>query len=174
MSPPRAAWVYGLVLPLMYLVVELSFCSQLIHTLGDDSQQDILSGLELSGRLISGVGLGLLLHRLVSARLPWPQPSAPRASLRVAVAAALPCAAAAAMAGTLHPLLPWLPLPQQLLPRTPWRTMLLPLAFPWSNQALVCCWAAVAVAVAAAAAAEHQQQQQLVALPCWVVGVGPS
>ncbi len=71
MSPPRAAWGYGLVLPLMYLVVELSFCSQLIHTLGDDSQQDILSGLELSGRLISGVGLGLLLHRAVSARLPW-------------------------------------------------------------------------------------------------------
>jgi len=71
-SPLRwASWVYGLVLPLVYLLVELSFCHQLIHTLGDASAQDVLSGLEFWGRLISGVGLGLLLQRLVGSRLPW-------------------------------------------------------------------------------------------------------
>ncbi len=66
-----ASWVYGLVLPLVYLLVELSFCNQLMHSLGDPSEPDILSRLEFWGRLISGVGLGLLLYRLVSARLPW-------------------------------------------------------------------------------------------------------
>ncbi len=65
------SWVYGLVLPLVYLLVELSFCNQLMHSLGDPSEPDILSGLEFWGRLISGVGLGLLLNRLVGARLPW-------------------------------------------------------------------------------------------------------
>lgn len=71
-SPPTwTSWLYGLALPLAYLVVELSFCNQLIHTLGDASPDEVLSGLEFWGRLISGVGLGILLHRLVSARLPW-------------------------------------------------------------------------------------------------------
>ncbi len=65
------SWMYGLALPVAYLVVELSFCNQLIHTLGDASPDDVLSGLEFWGRLISGVGLGILLHRLVRTRLPW-------------------------------------------------------------------------------------------------------
>jgi len=29
------SWIYGLLLPLVYLVVELSFSNELIHTLGD-------------------------------------------------------------------------------------------------------------------------------------------
>ena len=69
--PTWTSWLYGLALPLAYLIVELSFCNQLIHTLGDASPDEVLSGLEFWGRLISGVGLGILLHRLVSARLPW-------------------------------------------------------------------------------------------------------
>lgn len=71
-SPPTwTSWLYGLALPVAYLVVELSFCNQLIHTLGDASPDEVLNGLEFWGRVISGVGLGILLHRLVSARLPW-------------------------------------------------------------------------------------------------------
>ncbi len=71
-APPTwTSWLYGLALPVAYLVVELSFCNQLIHTLGDASPDDVLSGLEFWGRLISGVGLGILLHRLVSPALRW-------------------------------------------------------------------------------------------------------
>jgi hypothetical protein len=63
------AWVYGLVLPLAYLVVELSFCNQLLRTLGDHSPDDVLTGFEFWGRLISGFGLGILIHRIVAHRL---------------------------------------------------------------------------------------------------------
>jgi len=63
------AWIYGLVLPLAYLVVELSFCNQLLQTLGDDSTDDVLTGLEFWGRVISGFGLGILIHRVVASRL---------------------------------------------------------------------------------------------------------
>ncbi len=71
LSLSRASWVYGLALPLAYLLVELSFCNQVILSLGDPSEPDMLTRLEFWGRLISGVGLGLLLYRAVSARLPW-------------------------------------------------------------------------------------------------------
>lgn len=63
------AWIYGLVLPLAYLVVELSFCNQLLRTLGDHSADDVLTGLEFWGRVISGFGLGILIHRVVASRL---------------------------------------------------------------------------------------------------------
>ncbi len=63
------SWMYGLAWPAAYLVVELSFCNQLIKTLGEPSAQEALRGLEFWGRVISGVGLGILLHRLVSPRL---------------------------------------------------------------------------------------------------------
>lgn len=62
-------WIYGLVLPLAYLVVELSFCNQLLRTLGDHSPDDVLTGFEFWGRLISGFGLGILIHRIVASRL---------------------------------------------------------------------------------------------------------
>lgn len=65
----RAAWVYGLILPLAYLVVELSFCNQLIQTMGDHSPDDVLTGFEFWGRVISGFGLGILIHRLLSPHL---------------------------------------------------------------------------------------------------------
>lgn len=63
------AWAYGLVLPLVYWMVELSFTRQLLLTLGDHSPDDVLSGFEFWGRLISGCGLGVLLHRLIGPRL---------------------------------------------------------------------------------------------------------
>jgi len=64
------SWIYGLLLPLVYLVVELSFSNELIHTLGDHSPDDVLTGFEFWGRAISGCGLGLLIHRLIGPRLP--------------------------------------------------------------------------------------------------------
>ncbi len=65
----RAAWIYGLILPLAYLVVELSFCNQLVQTMGDHSPDDVLTGFEFWGRVISGFGLGILIHRFLSPRL---------------------------------------------------------------------------------------------------------
>ena len=69
-GPTAATWIYGLGLPLAYLVVELSFCNQLLRTLGDHSPDDVLSGFEFWGRVISGVGLGILIHRGLASRLP--------------------------------------------------------------------------------------------------------
>lgn len=69
-TPQGTQWIYGLALPLAYLVVELSFCNELIHTLGDHSPDDVLTGFEFWGRVISGFGLGIVIHRLVGPRLP--------------------------------------------------------------------------------------------------------
>ncbi len=52
------AWVYGLLLPLAYVVVELSFNDQLIRTLGDNVPDNALSGLDL--HTIRGYGRGRL------------------------------------------------------------------------------------------------------------------
>lgn len=67
LSPRSLA--YGLALPVAYLIVELAFNDQLLRTLGDTAPADVLSGLEFWGRVISGVGLGILLHRGLTSRL---------------------------------------------------------------------------------------------------------
>jgi len=67
LSPRSLA--YGLALPVAYLIVELAFNNQLLRTLGDIAPADVLSGLEFWGRVISGVGLGILLHRGLTSRL---------------------------------------------------------------------------------------------------------
>lgn len=69
-GPAPTAWIYGLGLPLAYLVVELSFGNQLLRTLGDQSPDDVLTGFEFWGRVISGFGLGILIHRALASRLP--------------------------------------------------------------------------------------------------------
>lgn len=66
---PARSLAYGLALPVAYLIVELAFNNQLLRTLGDTAPADVLSGLEFWGRVISGVGLGILLHRWLTSRI---------------------------------------------------------------------------------------------------------
>lgn len=63
------SWIYGFAFPLIYLVVEFSFCHQLLMVLGDGSPEDLLSGFEFWGRLTSGFGLGILIFRLLAYRI---------------------------------------------------------------------------------------------------------
>lgn len=65
---PFRAWVYGLAIPLVYLVVEFSLNHRLIEVLGETVTDEVLGDLEFWGRVISGLGLGLLVHRLLAAR----------------------------------------------------------------------------------------------------------
>lgn len=58
-------WVFSILIPTIYLIVELGFNYQLIDLSADTVQDDVLSGLEFWGRVISGVGLGLILFRLI-------------------------------------------------------------------------------------------------------------
>lgn len=62
-------WSYGFLLPLVYLVVEFSFNHQLVQVLDETLSNDILNGLELWGRLISGFGLGILCYRVLTFRI---------------------------------------------------------------------------------------------------------
>lgn len=62
-------WSYGFLLPLVYLIVEFSFNHQLVQVLDETVSNDILSGLELWGRLISGFGLGILCYRILTFRM---------------------------------------------------------------------------------------------------------
>lgn len=67
-SVPRHVWFYGLLIPLVYLIAEFSLNHHLIEVLDETVTDDILEGLEFWGRVISGLGLGLLLQRLLSFR----------------------------------------------------------------------------------------------------------
>ena len=57
-------WVFGALIPLVYLLAELSFHYQLINITAETVNDDTLSGLEFWGRVISGVGFGLTIYRL--------------------------------------------------------------------------------------------------------------
>lgn len=61
-------WLYGLVIPFIYLVVEFSFNHQLIMVLDETVTNATLENLEFWGRVIAGVGLGLVIHRLLARR----------------------------------------------------------------------------------------------------------
>jgi len=56
-------WIFGALIPLVYLVVELGFHYQLINITAETVNDDTLSGLEFWGRVISGVRLGLTICR---------------------------------------------------------------------------------------------------------------
>lgn len=62
-------WAYGFLLPLVYLIVEFSFNHQLVQVLDEIVSDDILNGFEFWGRLISGIGLGILLYRVLTFRV---------------------------------------------------------------------------------------------------------
>ncbi len=57
-------WIYGALIPAIYLIVELSFNHQLIEVSAETVGDDVLTGLEFWGRVISGVGLGLAIYKL--------------------------------------------------------------------------------------------------------------
>jgi hypothetical protein len=61
-------WVYGLLIPFIYLVVEFSFNHRLITALDETVSDAVLENLEFWGRLIAGVGLGLMIHRVLAKR----------------------------------------------------------------------------------------------------------
>ena len=61
-------WIFGALVPLVYLVIELGFHYQLVNITADTVNDDTLSGLEFWGRVISGVGLGLTIYRLSLAK----------------------------------------------------------------------------------------------------------
>jgi hypothetical protein len=61
-------WIFGVLIPLVYLVIELGFHYQLINITAETVNDDTLSGLEFWGRVISGVGLGLTICRLSFAK----------------------------------------------------------------------------------------------------------
>ena len=57
-------WIFGALIPLVYLVIELGFHYQLVNITADTVNDGTLSGLEFWGRVISGVGLGLTVYCL--------------------------------------------------------------------------------------------------------------
>ena len=56
-------------LPAIYLVLEFSFNHRLMSLTADMVDEQVLQGLELWGRLLSGVGFGLLLFRFTRGRI---------------------------------------------------------------------------------------------------------
>lgn len=65
MHPQLATnWVFRAAIPAIYLVIELAFNYQLTNIAADTVSNETLAGLEFWGRIISGVGLGLLIYRL--------------------------------------------------------------------------------------------------------------
>ncbi|MBM3580797.1 MAG: hypothetical protein FJX37_02390 [Alphaproteobacteria bacterium] len=58
--------MFGILVPALYLIVELGFNHQLANVSSETVNDEILSGLEFWGRIISGVGLGLILFRWTS------------------------------------------------------------------------------------------------------------
>ena len=60
----RREMVFGIAIPFVYLVFELGFTHQLVSVLSGTASDEILKGLEFWGRVISGVGFGLLFFRL--------------------------------------------------------------------------------------------------------------
>jgi len=61
-------WIFGVLVPLVYLVIELGFHYQLINITAETVNDETLSGLEFWGRVISGFGLGLTIYRLSFAK----------------------------------------------------------------------------------------------------------
>lgn len=61
----NSRWLYGLLVPFIYVVVEFSFNHRLITALDETVSDAVLENLEFWGRLIAGVGLGLMIHRLL-------------------------------------------------------------------------------------------------------------
>ena len=61
-------WIFGALIPLVYLVIELGFHYQLINITAETVNDETLSGLEFWGRVISGFGLGLTIYRLSFAK----------------------------------------------------------------------------------------------------------
>jgi hypothetical protein len=59
----RREVIFGIAIPFIYLVFELGFTHQLISVLSGTVSDEILKGLEFWGRVISGVGLGLIFFR---------------------------------------------------------------------------------------------------------------
>ena len=57
-------WIFGALIPLVYLVIEIGFHYQLINITAETVNDETLSGLEFWGRVISGFGLGLTIYRL--------------------------------------------------------------------------------------------------------------
>lgn len=60
----RREVIFGIAIPFVYLVFELGFTHQLVSVLSGTASDEILKGLEFWGRVISGVGLGLVFFRL--------------------------------------------------------------------------------------------------------------
>ncbi|MFM7660115.1 MAG: hypothetical protein ACKO6H_05230 [Betaproteobacteria bacterium] len=67
-SSATERWLYGLLVPFIYLVVEFSFNHRLIAALDETVSDAVLENLEFWGRLIAGVGLGLMIHRVLAKR----------------------------------------------------------------------------------------------------------
>jgi len=57
-------WIFGALIPLVYLVIEIGLHYQLINITAETVNDETLSGLEFWGRVISGFGLGLTIYRL--------------------------------------------------------------------------------------------------------------
>lgn len=65
----QSNWALGALIPALYVIVELAFNYQLTNTASETVSEETLVGLEFWGRLISGIGLGLLIYRLNLAKL---------------------------------------------------------------------------------------------------------
>ena len=63
-SGPKFNWWVLYFCTLIYIAVEFGFNYQLLNVTVDLASEDILLGLEFWGRVISGVGLSLVLYRL--------------------------------------------------------------------------------------------------------------
>ncbi|MBU3725821.1 MAG: hypothetical protein FGM18_09985 [Burkholderiaceae bacterium] len=62
-------WLFGILIPFVYLVIELAFNHRLVEVTAGTVDNEVLSGLEFWGRMISGVGLGLVFFRTTMLRI---------------------------------------------------------------------------------------------------------
>ena len=63
-SHPASKWLGTSMLTLLYVAVEFGFNYQLLSLTIDPASDEVLLGLEFWGRVLSGIGFGLLLYRL--------------------------------------------------------------------------------------------------------------
>ena len=63
-SHPVGKWLGTSILILLYVAVEFGFNYQLLSLTVDPASDEVLLGLEFWGRVLSGIGFGLLLFRL--------------------------------------------------------------------------------------------------------------
>ncbi len=61
---PLFRWITTSILILLYVAVEFGFNYQLLSLTIDPASDEVLLGLEFWGRVLSGIGFGLLLYRL--------------------------------------------------------------------------------------------------------------